>query len=269
VVETPNAATIPSSLPTLLAWVVAPTLRERLTADAGAFDLRWLPTQFATPREAVVTIADAQGALLVVETDEASVVAWLSLVRSDPATRRLPLVALATTDAGEALATSVRADAIVTPALLTTSLAQILRDHAQAPADADALRDQCAAPLPELVRKGLHEFNTGEYYECHETLEQAWMAEVGPVRDVYRAILQIGVAYYQIVRGNYRGAHKMFVRAVQWIGALPDRCHGIDIAGLRADAMAARAHLEALGEANIAQFDRAMLKPINMDGSHE
>lgn len=258
-----------SDLPTLLAWVMTPALREQLTADASAFELRWLSAQFATPREAVVTVADGRGALLVAETDEPTVLAWLSLVRSDPATRRLPLVALAATDAGEALAKSVRADAIVTPAMLTTSLAQILRDHAQPPVDTDALRDQCAAPLPELVRKGLHEFNTGEYYECHESLEQAWMAEAGPVRDVYRAILQIGVAYYQIMRGNYRGAHKMFVRAVQWIGALPDRCHGIDIAGLRADAAAARAHLEALGEANITQFDWALLKPIRVEGWDE
>jgi hypothetical protein len=49
--------------------------------------------------------------------------------------------------------------------------------------------------------------------------------------EVYRAVLQVAVAYFQIERGNYNGAAKMFLRLRQWIDPLPDYCRGIDIAG--------------------------------------
>ncbi len=121
---------------------------------------------------------------------------------------------------------------------------------------------QCAEMPPPLVLKGLHEFNAGEYFECHETLETAWRGEPGPVRDLYRAVLQVGLGYYQIRRANYTGARKMFLRAERWLANLPDRCQGIDVSRLRSDAVAARAHLEMLGPARIAEFDRTLLKPV-------
>jgi predicted metal-dependent hydrolase len=124
---------------------------------------------------------------------------------------------------------------------------------------------QCDDVPPPLVLKGLREFNAGEYFECHETLETAWRAEPGPVRDLYRAVLQVGLGYYQIGRGNYTGARKMFLRAERWFANLPDSCQGIDVARLRADAAAARAHLEALGPARITQFDRSLLKPVHYE----
>jgi uncharacterized protein len=124
---------------------------------------------------------------------------------------------------------------------------------------------QCDDVPPPLLLKGLHEFNTGQYFECHETLETAWRAEAGPVRDLYQAVLQVGLGYYQIERGNYTGARKMFLRAERWLNNLPDRCRGIDVTGLRADAAAARAHLEAIGPARIAAFDRSLMKPVSYE----
>lgn len=247
----------------IAAFIPDRAVRERVVALADGIDIHWLPDLFGSTREAVNHIADAHTALLLVVTDVP--VEWLGLVRSDPATRRLPAVALASTPDGEQQAKLYKASVIVNLDDMGAPLTDVLRQYARTAADPDVLADQCAAPLPPLVLKGLHEFNTGEYFECHETLETAWMQESGPVRDVYRAILQIAVAYLQITRGNYRGAHKMFVRAVQWIAPLPDQCHGIDIRQLKADAAAARAHLETIGESGIATFDRALLKPIRYD----
>ena len=30
-----------------------------------------------------------------------------------------------------------------------------------------------------VLHKGIQEFNDGDYFECHETLEEVWMIEVG------------------------------------------------------------------------------------------
>jgi hypothetical protein len=66
--------------------------------------------------------------------------------------------------------------------------------------------DPCSEPLPAGVIHGLEEFNAGQYFEQHETLELVWRAEMRPVRELYRGILQIGVACLQIERGNAVGA---------------------------------------------------------------
>ena len=53
-------------------------------------------------------------------------------------------------------------------------------------------------------------------------LKEAWRQDTGAARDFYRGILQVGIAYYQIERGNYRGAVKMLLRVRQWLDPLPD-----------------------------------------------
>ncbi len=60
-------------------------------------------------------------------------------------------------------------------------------------------------PPPALIR-GLAQFNAGEYWECHETLEVLWRADPRPIRALYQGILQVGVAFYHLHRGNYNGA---------------------------------------------------------------
>jgi len=242
----------------LLALISSPTLRTQVLALPN-FAIRISEPVFEPPERVVAFVADLHPALILVEfgPEEQRSARWLSFLRSDPATRRIPALAVGSGERAERRAASLKMPLIAVENLRAESLAQYLI----APAT-ETLSTECERPLPPLVRKGLEEFNAGEYFECHETLEHAWNEEAGPVREVYRAILQIGVAYLQIQRGNYAGARKMFLRSVQWFAPLPDRCQGIDIAQLRADAAAVRAHLETLGPERIGEFDRSLLKPI-------
>lgn len=105
-------------------------------------------------------------------------------------------------------------------------------------------------------------FNAGRYYKQHDLFEALWVETSNPVRDLYRAILQVGVAYYQVERNNYRGARKMLMRAVQWLEILPDVCQTVDVGQLRTDAYRVRAALEALPKDATEGFDRALLKPV-------
>jgi len=93
----------------------------------------------------------------------------------------------------------------------------------------------CQRHLPPAAIAGLELFNAGRYFEAHEELESAWRVEKGPIRELYRGILQVGVGYYHVQRGNYRGALKMFRRARQWLDLFPDECCGINLARLRHD----------------------------------
>ncbi|MCE7946984.1 MAG: DUF309 domain-containing protein [Chloroflexi bacterium CFX4] len=244
----------------LFAAVNSTAVRQALSALPN-FDVRLhsLPHD-AEGSMVVALIADLHPVLIIVELDGNA--AWLSQTRSDPATRRLPTLAIGEGQAAVARAAAVNVP-LYAPERFCQEAAAIIRLHARTATNSAALTEQCAEALPPLALRGLQEFNRGEYYECHETLEEAWMAETRPIRDLYRVILQVSVAYYQILRGNYNGAHKMFLRAVQWFAPLPDQCMGVDIAALRADVAAVRTHLQALGAANIANFDRTLLRPIH------
>lgn len=112
------------------------------------------------------------------------------------------------------------------------------------------------------AQKGIEAFNRGDYFQAHEDLETAWRDETSPVRDVYRGILQIGLAYYHILRGNYRGAVKMLRRQKPWLAPFPDQYRGIDLASLKQDAQRAENELLVVGETHISAFNRSLMKPV-------
>lgn len=88
------------------------------------------------------------------------------------------------------------------------------------------------------------------------------MQEGGPVRELYRAILQVGVAYYHAQRGNVRGAIKLLLRASQWLTPMPDECQGIDVAQLRIDATMARFALAVHIQSGEVAFDTTCFKGL-------
>jgi predicted metal-dependent hydrolase len=163
-------------------------------------------------------------------------------------------------------ALSSGADLSMPPNELVKQIRQLVEDYARI-ADAETLKELdcgCDEELPPLAVEGVAKFNAREYYPQHDLFEAQWVKTKGPVRDLYRAILQVGVAYYQIERGNHRGALKMLLRSVQWLSLLPDICQGVDIRQLREDSYHVRAELEAMNPADIAQFDRNLLKPLKL-----
>lgn len=124
------------------------------------------------------------------------------------------------------------------------------------------LKQACSRPLPPLAQKGIELFDRGEYFEAHEELELAWRAEPGPVRNLYQGILQIGIAYLHIQRGNYRGARKMFNRAKATLANLPDCCQGVDLSRFRAEYEAVEREISRLGAQRLDQFDQNLLRVV-------
>lgn len=112
-------------------------------------------------------------------------------------------------------------------------------------------------------------FNQGEFYKAHDPLELAWMKTKSPERDLYKGILQIGLAYFQITQGNYRGAIKMFKRGQRNLTPLGDRLLGVDIRTLRTDAHDLEMALRALGPDLIHQFDTGIINPIPLSDQNE
>lgn len=122
-------------------------------------------------------------------------------------------------------------------------------------------------PPSELAR-ALEQFNRGEFFECHETLEALWLAEPGPLRRFYQGILQIGVAFHHQRRGNYRGTMQLLNSGINHLQPFVPSCLGVDVEALLASALHCRTVLQDLGPQRIGDFDLALIPRIELGGAH-
>ena len=120
----------------------------------------------------------------------------------------------------------------------------------------------CDGHLHPLALQGILLFNEGKYFEAHEELEAAWKEEKGEIRRLYQGILEAGVAYLHITRGNYTGAIKVYGRSMKWLKDWPESCRGVNVGQLRKDLETAMAEVHRLGETGLKDFDRSILKPV-------
>jgi predicted metal-dependent hydrolase len=224
-------------------------------------------TSYDTPAGYGTRLVDDHPALILVDGEQANWRFWTATAKASPATRRIPVALIVADKMVRAQALMSGADLTFTPEDMVSGAKQIINDYARVadPAQVTRLECECEETLPELARQGVVKFNEGEYYKQHDLFEALWVKTDGPVRDLYRAILQVGVAYYQITRDNPRGALKMLLRSVQWLAVLPDVCQGVDVKQLREDSYRVRAALETMEPAG--SIDRSLLKPVRMVGA--
>lgn len=195
---------------------------------------------------------------------------WLPVLKSSPATKRIPIICYGPHVDTAVLAAArellTESDDVVARSRFFSTMPELFSSLANVPDYAEIEQD-CYRPLSPEALQGLEAFNRADFFEAHEHLENAWNDELGAAGDLYRAVLQVAVAYLQIERRNYRGAVKMFLRSRQWLEPLPAICRGIDAAQLRADAESAHALLVSLGPDQLDQFDLGLLRPVRYEPS--
>jgi len=60
--------------------------------------------------------------------------------------------------------------------------------------------------FPDELWIGIAQFNSGEFYACHDTLEALWIESPEDDRKFYQGILQVAVGLYHLGNQNWRGA---------------------------------------------------------------
>jgi hypothetical protein len=63
-----------------------------------------------------------------------------------------------------------------------------------------------APELPANLERAIEEFNQGEYWKCHETLEGIWLPERYPLRLFYHGLIKAAVGLLHLKRRNRHGA---------------------------------------------------------------
>lgn len=90
-----------------------------------------------------------------------------------------------------------------------------------------------STPSPTLLA-AVRQFNEGEYFSCHETLEVLWQDEPDPIRAVYQGVLQIGIGLLHWQRGNHRGARILLLRGNELLHPFLPEALDLDLFGLSA-----------------------------------
>jgi uncharacterized protein len=116
--------------------------------------------------------------------------------------------------------------------------------------------------LPDLALKGIVEFNRGEFYECHEYLEEAWMQEPRRIRFLYQGILQVGVGFYHQQNGNWRGATGLLRNGTTRLKEFEPESMGIDVARLVRESERCLRELEDLGRERVGEFDQSTVPKV-------
>ena len=97
----------------------------------------------------------------------------------------------------------------------------------------------------EQLSRGIRLFNDGEFFHCHEVLEEAWKLERGPRRLFLQGLIHIAVGFYHSQQGNAAGAVRQLRKGIGKLAAYLPSYEGVDTAELRRDALAAIDTIEA------------------------
>ncbi|TMB70171.1 MAG: DUF309 domain-containing protein [Chloroflexi bacterium] len=119
----------------------------------------------------------------------------------------------------------------------------------------------------EALAKGIAEFNSWRFYDCHETLEDVWR-EVGSkggegtLADFYQGVIKIAAGFHHLLRGNHKGAVNLLSDAFRLLESYRPVTLGIDVERLLNDVKACLERILELGPDQLRDFDRGMIPQI-------
>lgn len=115
--------------------------------------------------------------------------------------------------------------------------------------------------LPELAF-AIDQFNRGDFYGCHDTLEALWLEASEPERTFYQGLLQIAVACYHLSRGNQRGAMLLLAEGRRRLERCDPDCYGLDLAAFLRAVAQLQAQLQTPLDSELSiQLPLALAKP--------
>ena len=121
---------------------------------------------------------------------------------------------------------------------------------------------KCDEAPPGQFLLAVRQFNSREWYECHETIEDLWLGETGEMRDFLQGTLQISVALLHWRNGNLGGAVSLLASGINYLKRVPDVCLWVDVPALIADSERVWTALEKLGKDRMESLESALIPQI-------
>ena len=85
----------------------------------------------------------------------------------------------------------------------------------------------------ELYARGIELFNSLEFYDAHEVLEDVWRAEHGPHKLFLQGLIQVAVALHHHSTGNLVGCRSLLKRAGRNLSSYPEDYFNLNLTQLR------------------------------------
>ena len=124
--------------------------------------------------------------------------------------------------------------------------------------------DSCDQSISGMLLQALGEFNRGDWFECHETLEDLWVGSEGEVRDFYQGTLQLAVALHHWRNGNFGGAVSLLQGGATYLRRVGPVCQRIDVTGLVQASERLRDELNRLGPERMAEADQGLFPRMRL-----
>ena len=77
-------------------------------------------------------------------------------------------------------------------------------------------------------RHGIQLFNDGDFFECHEVLEDLWRPMRGPRRLFLQGIIHFAVALYHYQQNNPAGARRQLRKSLKKLAGYLPEYEGVD-----------------------------------------
>jgi predicted metal-dependent hydrolase len=113
-----------------------------------------------------------------------------------------------------------------------------------------------------ILLAGIEQFNSGYFFESHETLEELWLPCPWPIRPFLQGIIQLAAGFVHLKRREYPGTVKLLRRAIDKIEAGGKGYLGVDAPRLAKESRRALSELEALGEDRFEEWDHGRIPRI-------
>ncbi|PZV16934.1 MAG: DUF309 domain-containing protein [Pseudanabaena sp.] len=108
--------------------------------------------------------------------------------------------------------------------------------------------------------EAITQFNNGDYYSCHDTLEAIWNDSWQSDRAFYQGILQIAVGLYHLKNQNWHGAAILLGEGTSRLPAyLPDY-QSIDVQTLLEDSLLILRTVQINGKEGIVEIWQRMVQ---------
>ncbi|MEH2023448.1 DUF309 domain-containing protein [Nostoc sp.] len=109
--------------------------------------------------------------------------------------------------------------------------------------------------IPQEFWQGIEQFNSGQFYACHDTLEALWIEAGEPEKTFYQGILQIAVALYHLENRNWRGAVILLGEGSNRLRRYPSSYGGVDVDELLSQSAVLLTTLQQIGPDLITSGD--------------
>lgn len=129
-------------------------------------------------------------------------------------------------------------------------------------------RARLAAEKQAAVQVGMDLYNAGQYWECHEVLEEVWL-EARPEDKLFlQGLIQAAAAFHKyLVQKNAVGAIKLLTRALNKVTRYSDDYMGLDMETFKYGLSTCWREVIELGQRHIEEFDAGLVPALRwIDG---